>query len=411
MHRRAVDASHTHNHPGAPKTAEVNVADPRLAMLSWLIAQMTSASEFSAARLYHRLLGELVTRFDAESAFLQHTDRALRASTLVAEWPAPDPGPAVKRSFADDVVLAGDLRTPVVIAPTTAVAPLLWGSVTTGVIGLAKAPGGRWTDGELEALGVVGALFAQFQARVTAESRLRRLAERDQLTDLPNRRMLFGEVRRRLLAGGPGPVAALYIDLDRLKTVNDQLGHAAGDVVIRTCAQRLRDFAGTRAMVARVGGDEFVVIPRTPMSCDTANAFAWQLRAAVRGPVRVGREVVNPTVSIGVAVGMPGIDIGEDLLHRADHAALAVKREGGDAAAVCDHEPPTPAPFLAGADGDVGLVAELHYQPEADVPTGEFVPVEALTKRPPVRALPRQACEGCRSRGAIDPSVRSAKPD
>jgi diguanylate cyclase (GGDEF)-like protein len=354
---------------------------------------------------------------------LRHNDHSLRASTLIAEWPprdaVPDPDPLAKIPFADaDGVVAEELKTPTVItadtaklghssrfaarrgrASVTAVAPLLWGTVTTGVLGLTRWGGERWTPEELDVLGVVASLFAQLQGRIAAESRLHRLAEHDELTGLHNRRALTAEIRRRLRMGQPGPVAALYIDLDRLKTINDHLGHAAGDMIIRACAQRLGAKAGRDALIARVGGDEFVVIPKGTMSAEGAEDLAHTLQTTMCEPVRIGGDLVTRTLSIGVAVGVPGVDVGDDLLHRADQAALAVKRKGGNAVAVFNHGVPMLAASRKGsalhspADSDA-LV--LQYLPEIDLRTGEILAVEALPcwQQPTRGLLPVDALNG-----------------
>jgi diguanylate cyclase (GGDEF)-like protein len=167
--------------------------------------------------------------------------------------------------------------------------------------------GNGWTPDELDVLAVVASLFAQLQDRSAAESRLHQLAEHDELTGLHNRRALTAEICRRLQMGQPGPVATLYVDVDRLKTVNDHLGHAAGDVVIRACAQRLGAKVGHDALIARVGGDEFVVIPKGTMSAQGAEDLAHALQTTMCDPVRIGGDLVTRTLSIGVAVGMPGV--------------------------------------------------------------------------------------------------------
>ena len=383
------------------------MADRFLGIIAGVVAQMRGAGAFSAPRVCERLLAQLVEQFEADAAFLRHNDHSLRASTLIAEWPPreaiPDPDPLSKIPFADaDGVLAEDLKMPTVIAvdtaklchssrfaacrgraAVTAVAPLLCGAVTTGVLGLTKSGGKRWTPEELDALGVVASLFAQLQDRIAAESRLHRLAEQDELTGLHNRRALTAEIRRRLRMGRPGPVAALYIDLDRLKTVNDHLGHAAGDMVIRACAQRLGAKVGHDALIARVGGDEFVVIPKGTMSAEGAEDLAHTLQTTMRDPVRIGGELVTRTLSIGVAVGMPGVDAGDELLHRADQAALAVKRKGGNAVAAFNRGVSMQGASRnggahhssAGFDSDA-LV--LQYLPEIDLRTGEILAAEAL---------------------------------
>jgi len=382
------------------------MTDRFLCVIAEIVAQMTGASASSAPRVCERLLAQLVEQFEADAAFLRHNNHRLRASMLIAEWPprdpVPDPDPLATIYFADnDVMLSEGLKAPTVIAAdaakfghpgglaacrgrpsSVAIAPLIRGTATTGVIGLTKSGGKRWVPKELAALGVIASLFAQLQARTAAERRLRRLAEHDELTGLHNRRALTAEVRRRLRVGRPGPVAALYVDLDRLKAINDHLGHAAGDAVIRTCAQRLAAKAGRDALIARVGGDEFVVIPNRAMSAEAAEALALKLQTTMCDPVRIGGQRITSTVSVGLALGIPGVDTSHDLLHRADHAALAVKRKGGNAVAVFDHDISMQGASAnnserhspASIDCDALL---LHYLPEIDLRTGEILAVEA----------------------------------
>ena len=121
--------------------------------------------------------------------------------------------------------------------------PLLSGEVTTGVLGFVKFGDRDWMPEELNALKAIASLFAQVQARIDAEDQLRYLAEHDDLTGLYNRRALLAHLDARLQRGQPGPVSVLFIDLDRLKAVNDYLGHTAGDWFIRVLAERLRGTA------------------------------------------------------------------------------------------------------------------------------------------------------------------------
>ncbi len=401
------------------------MADRLLSIVAGVVAQMTGASAYTAPRVCERLLAQLVEQFEAEAAFLRHNNHALRASLLIAEWPprnrVPDPDPLAKIPFADaDGVVAEELETPMVIeadaakfgpssrfaacrdrASSVAIAPLLWGAVTTGVIGLTRSGGQRWTPEELDALGVVASLFAQLQARTAAESRLQRLAEHDDLTGLHNRRALTAEICRRLRVGQPGPVAALFIDLDRLKIINDHLGHAAGDAIIRACAQRLGAKAGHDALIARVGGDEFVVIPNQAMSAEAAETLAHTLHSTMCDPVCIDGELITRTVSIGLALGMPGVDTSHELLRRADHAALTVKRRGGNAVAVFDHgismlgtsrnKRKLHSPGGIGSDTLV-----LQYLPEIDLRTGDILAVEALAcwEQPTWGLLPVDAFNG-----------------
>ena len=206
----------------------------------------------------------------------------MAAPTDVAET---DPLRVVRFEDADPVfALAENVKKPMVlragdaalqksiadgrIGPGTSVAaaPLVSGDLTTGLLGFVKSGDREWKAEELNALEAIASLFAQVQARVRAEERLRYLADHDDLTGLQNRRSLIQHLDARLSAGSPGPVHALYFDLDRLKTINDYLGHSAGDWFIRVVAERLREGTDDASVIARLGGDEFVVIPGAPLS-------------------------------------------------------------------------------------------------------------------------------------------------
>ena len=109
--------------------------------------------------------------------------------------------------------------------------------------------------------------------------------------------------RNRLAAGAPGPVAVFYLDLDRLKPINDYLGHSAGDWFIRVFAQRIRVCAGSQSMIARLGGDEFVVIPDQSMSTAAAESFARRLGTMLHERLAIGGHMITRTVSIGARRG------------------------------------------------------------------------------------------------------------
>ena len=202
---------------------------------------------------------------------------------------------------------------------------MLSGDITTGVLGFVKIGDREWTPEELNALKAIASLFAQLQARIVAEDQLRFLAEHDDLTGLNNRRALIAHLDKRLAAGQPGPVSALFLDLDRLKAINDYLGHTAGDWFIRVFSKRLREGAEGPNLIARLGGDEFVVVPVAPMSAAEAETLAAELQATLRERVSIDGEMLTRTVSIGVALGVPGRDTTSDLLRRADQALLAAK--------------------------------------------------------------------------------------
>ena len=155
------------------------------------------------------------------------------------------------------------------------------------------------------------------------------LAEHDDLTDLLNRRALIAHLDERLLLGQPGPVSTLLLDLDRLKVINDHLGHHTGDRFIKAFVELLLEVVDVPATIARFGGDEFIVVPSEVMEIEAAEAFAQQLQARLHKQMVIDGELLSRTVSIGVAAGEPGRDSASDLLRRADEATSAAKSSGG----------------------------------------------------------------------------------
>ncbi|MGO9068438.1 bifunctional diguanylate cyclase/phosphodiesterase, partial [Mycobacterium sp.] len=378
----------------------------------------TTAS--TVAEVNKQVLAELGEHLDIDAAFLRHNDHKIRVSKLVAAWPpprdrsVPDSWVVAHFSSADPVlalcehgkkltvirpepsdpayarwIAAGHERwgydAARMTSPSAAAAPLISAGVTTGQLTCMKFRRKRWRTEELNAIETVASLLAQLQARIAAEAKLRDLAEHDDLTGLHNRRALIAHLSKRLAAGRPGPVPVLYLDLDRLKSINDYLGHTAGDWFIRTFAEQLRLKAGAKSMTARLGGDEFVVVPGRPMSLETAEKTADGLCAALRDRMTLAGHMITRTVSVGVAVGMPGRDNTSDLLHRADEAVLTAKRAGGNNVAVASDDMSLQRLFrkdielhLSGEIDNDALL--LHYLPEVDLWTGAIVATEALVR-------------------------------
>lgn len=392
----------------------------RLALVTSIAAQLMATTPSTAPAVSERVLQTLVEQLNVDAGFLRHNDHEIRASKLVAEWPPrtarPDPDPLAVVSFttADPVfTTCAHGKRVAVIRPepaesgyvrqmamehaieslSVATAPLISGPVTTGMLYLVKFRRPKWRPEELNTIEAIASLFAQLQARVVAEERLRYLADHDDLTGLHNRRALVAHLSDRLVEGNPGPVGVFYIDLDRLKPINDYLGHSAGDWFIQDFARRLRVYAGNRTMTARIGGDEFVVIPDWPMSMASAETFADRLQGALRDKVEIQGHTVTSTVSVGVTVGLPGEDTAAGLLHRADEAVLAAKRGGGNQTVSSTDDMSLKSLFrkdielhLQGKIDDESLL--LYYQPEVDLWSGAIVAVEALVRwRHPTRGL------------------------
>jgi diguanylate cyclase (GGDEF)-like protein/PAS domain S-box-containing protein len=168
------------------------------------------------------------------------------------------------------------------------------------------------------------------RVRLAGEA-LRLQATHDPMTGLPNRAG-FNEGLERIMAHPARAgrrLAVLFLDMDDLKAVNNEFGHAAGDRVLVTCARRLRSLLRTDDLLARFGGDEFVALLTGIRDPSDARLVADQVHTVVRAPVPLddGGEV-NVSLSIGVAMVDPG-DPAEDAIRRADRGMYRAKEAGG----------------------------------------------------------------------------------
>ncbi|WP_369059435.1 EAL domain-containing protein [Caulobacter sp. 73W] len=156
------------------------------------------------------------------------------------------------------------------------------------------------------------------------------LAHYDPLTGLPNRVLFHKQLREALAraARADGDVAVLLIDLDRFKTVNDTLGHAVGDELLRAAAQRLRSCVREGDTVARMGGDEFAIVQNGLTSPDDARHLAARVVATMNTPLDLQGHNVVASASVGVALApLDGRDP-DELLKKADMAMYRVKGDG-----------------------------------------------------------------------------------
>jgi diguanylate cyclase (GGDEF)-like protein/PAS domain S-box-containing protein len=173
---------------------------------------------------------------------------------------------------------------------------------------------------------------ADITARTQAEDRIRFLATRDVLTGLPNRVLLSDRASQAILAAARarGSLAVLFLDLDRFKLVNDSLGHAAGDALLRAVAERLGATLQPDDTLARIGGDEFVLLWNGLKSSQDAATLAQRALAILARPFTVEGRTLNVTASIGISVYPgDGRDFSE-LLQNAGAAANHAKETGRD---------------------------------------------------------------------------------
>lgn len=162
------------------------------------------------------------------------------------------------------------------------------------------------------------------------QDRLEHLAHHDQLTDLPNRVLLADRIEQALILSRRrgGKVAVLYLDLDGFKQVNDQFGHAAGDVLLVTLSQRMKEALREVDTLARIGGDEFAAVLSDIDGLDECQPVLQRLLSACYTPVSIGDKQVQVSVSIGIAIHADTDTTAHQLLNHADRAMYLAKQSG-----------------------------------------------------------------------------------
>jgi diguanylate cyclase (GGDEF)-like protein len=240
--------------------------------------------------------------------------------------------------------------------------------------------------------GVVTDLRSTLHQRQRLEEELQRRALHDPLTGLANR-VLFADRLDHALAQRGERVAALFLDLDDFKTINDNHGHQAGDELLVAIADALRHSVRPGDTVARLGGDEFAVLVERDATEGTARMLAERLLGAVRAPVRVAGRYRSIGASIGISLGNSGGATGETLMREADIAMYVAKGEGKGGLSVFDPRKHAGVVQSIGLREDLERAIpqkqfELHYQPIVDIATGDLAGVEALVRwRHPMRGL------------------------
>jgi len=258
-------------------------------------------------------------------------------------------------------------------------------SLVIAVGGLAGLQLGR--DGRTTAALAMAGLLTFFVGAAThlLVSRLltaQRLALRDPLTGLPNRVLLDDRVAQALARSRRSgePFALFVIDLDGFNGVNDIRGHEAGNDVLRAISRRLEAAVRQIDTVARIGGDEFVVLSLGTGADEEAAALVGRLRNTLRRPYRIEGAIVDLDASIGWALFPQDGLTPEELLARADGQMYATKRDTSDESAI----PRFPLDGGIVRDFEAALARReivVHYQPIIDIRSGSVRAVEALVRR------------------------------
>jgi diguanylate cyclase (GGDEF)-like protein/PAS domain S-box-containing protein len=212
-------------------------------------------------------------------------------------------------------------------------------------------------------------------------------ARHDALTGLPNRYLLNEQLDQAVAraARHDQRLAVLFMDLDGFKEINDAFGHAAGDELLRGVAKRLRGCMRASDVLARIGGDEFVLLATDLVEAVDAYTIAARIRRALASPFRLGGHEAFVTVSIGISNFPQDAANADQLLARADTAMYRVKSNGKDA--IESFDPGMQPDALERLELEAELrhaqsrdELSMHYQPQLELATGKVVGFEALLR-------------------------------
>jgi len=235
--------------------------------------------------------------------------------TTTTGQPAPQPAPL-------PAVLAG--------VQSWIAVPLATRDQTVGILLAGSAAADAYTEADLQVAAALAGQGMVAYENACLFDQVRQLAAMDGLTGLYNRRHFFELAARTFAAARPRerPVAAIMVDIDHFKQINDNHGHLVGDQVIREIARRLRSTVRDDDLLGRYGGEEFTLIPRP--GTDVAQ-LAERLRTAiVDEPITTGSGPLHATISIGIAHLLPDDHDLDSWLARADAALYQAKQQGRD---------------------------------------------------------------------------------
>ncbi len=234
---------------------------------------------------------------------------------------------------------------------------------------------------------VVSDLHREIDERILAEERIRHLAQHDSLTGLPNRNLFEQRLEEQIhiCKDQDKQLAVLFLDLDRFKHINDSLGHHEGDILLKSIAERLRLAISGESTIARIGGDEFVIMLPNISSHLEVETVITGIQEALQPTLNIGLHELRISCSTGIALCPDDGVTPQTLIQHADIAMYRAKAQGRNRFQFYNHQ--LDQEQLERAELENALFHalkqqefELHYQPQVNIKTGRIDGVEALIR-------------------------------
>ncbi|MFD9075052.1 putative bifunctional diguanylate cyclase/phosphodiesterase [Streptomyces lasiicapitis] len=346
------------------------------------VAEALHASEARFRAVFHgaaigigiaNLEGTVLEVNDALIRMFGGLEHQLRGRN-VAEWTHPDDSPHVWKLY-EELVRGDREHYRVEKAFYRPDGTVLWTNLTVSLL--------RDADGVPQ---YQLALMEDTTERRLLNLRLRYEATHDALTGLPNRTLFFERLEKALAAGESARFGLCYLDLDGFKTVNDSLGHAAGDRLLVEVADRLQSCATAPGeMVARLGGDEFVALTTGPDTEHEVDELAGRIMHALSTPIRVEGRELTVRGSIGIVEGPAAERGAAEVLRSADITMYRAKHAGGNRYELADPEADARAITRHGLTTALPVALErgeffIEYQPLVHLGDGSVRGAEALVR-------------------------------
>ena len=303
----------------------------------------TQAAELvrqAAHAIFNALRAEAVAYIDAEPGSGKLVLREVVAAAVSGAVCAPlECGPddlIVRAMTSGEAILAEGAQLPLPWAAelrSAALVPVRADGEVRGVLCACCRPAGAFGVEQMNFVRATSSVLSTALQRIESEARLAYLAQFDPLTGLPNRALLADRFSQMIVQANrrSSPVAVLFIDLDGFKAVNDTLGHAGGDRLLKTVAERLQSAVRSEDTVARISGDEFAIVLPELSRPDDAGLVAQKIIDSLAQSIEVQGSEIFVTASVGIAAFPADGPDAETLIGAADAAMYRAKQTGRNA--------------------------------------------------------------------------------